>query len=129
MLLRGTKPGPKSLINNMSIIFTNNFEPDNVPLNFLCIYGRQEKDGNGRNWKGEQKECLCEREKKKLVAVIAMHYFFSWGPYYIRENFRVNFFFRHMIWSPLYTLLLSYFSHVRFFHSKSMILTSRIIKI
>lgn len=45
-LLRGMKPGPKSLRRVMSeTTCMNGLEPDDIPLNFLCIYGRQGKGG------------------------------------------------------------------------------------
>lgn len=92
-LLRGMKPGPKSFTRVMSLIslFMNDLEPDDVPLNFLCRYGRQWKGWEGRKKRTRKEVCVCEREMVK-VFYMAMHYF-SWGPNYIYVSFKCDFYF------------------------------------
>lgn len=117
-LLRGMKPGPKSLRRVMSeTTCMNDLEPNDIPLNFLSIYGRQGKVGE------RKKENMRERERERLLKFLIWScIIFSWGPYYIRK-FQKRFFllllffhlaveeiysfFAHMIWSPLSTLLLT----------------------
>lgn len=60
----------------------NNLEPDYIPLNFLCTYGRQ---GEGWGWREEKKrtrkKVFVWERKMATVFYMTMHYIFYTTPH------------------------------------------------